>query len=73
MKMCTDHWASLRKAVDDRGMSHLISVNGAKLAERLTEELEGQAPPDSFDPLSSATFQIYGQALKYGGLYLMQG
>ncbi len=41
--------------------------------ERLSEEIEGTAQPYNYDPLLAMNSMIFGEAIKLGGLYLLNG
>lgn len=71
MKFCTNHWEALRKAIEDRGLSHLVAKDGETAASNMKAELEGQKSPQNYDPLMDAHWMITNRALKMGGLYLM--
>lgn len=70
MKFCNPHWEELREAIKSKGMWDLVSRNGEEAVKRLSDE---DKKPESFDPLMSAHNMILGNALKAGGLYLLQG
>ena len=74
MKICQQHWDKLRKAIEDRGLSSFIQTGEQNMAtfEAVAEgtHTEKELP---YDPLMSCNWMIWGQALKAGGLYLMQG
>ena len=65
--MCQAHWSDLRTALDERGLTHLISTSAENLVERM-ESKEDQG----FDPLFSASIEIMAAALRDGGLALLQ-
>ncbi len=69
MKSCQKHWDQLRKAIEDKGLGHLVSKNGKQVAERLKKELKDEHTID--DPLMSAWFAIMNNALESGGAYLL--
>lgn len=85
MKICPDHWARLRAAIDERGLSHLVARSGKEATDRIVAQLEHsvehreslrdamrkQDEAASFDPLLGANFAIFSNALEAGGLYLM--
>lgn len=71
MKFCDAHWQTLRTAINDRGLSHLIAKDGQTAMESAVAELNGQQTDAQYDPLMSATYMIYGNAMRMGGLYLM--
>lgn len=63
MRFCTCHWNSLRKAVDDRGMTHLVARSGEDAVENQVAELEGRATPANWDPLMAAHWAIAGKVM----------
>lgn len=71
MKFCDAHWSELRTAISDRGLMHLVAKDGQTAMESAVAELNGQQTPAQYDPLMSATYMIYGNATRAGGLYLM--
>lgn len=60
MQMCKHHWSMLRKAIQDRGLSHLIAKDAAQL------EKQGG------DPLVSANIAIFGNAMMIFGPEFIQ-
>jgi hypothetical protein len=72
MKMCQPHWDQLRAAIDARGMGHLGAKDSTGALERAQAEVEGTATDKTFDPLMAANFGIFNNALRAGGMYLMQ-
>ncbi len=71
MKMCPTHWAALRKAIDERGLSGLVAGDGKKAHAAMVRELDGVPEPGDWDPLMSANWAIFSEALKCGGLAMM--
>lgn len=71
MRFCIEHWARLRAAIHEKGMSQLVASSGAEAVARLRAELEGTADDSTYDPLMSAHNAITARALQQGGLYLM--
>lgn len=69
MRICPDHWALCRHAIDERGMSGLVANSGEEAMESAVMELRGETPP--FDPLMSMNWYFANAALKAGGLYLV--
>jgi len=71
MKMCMPHWEQLKQAITERGLMPFVSKDGTAAVARLKElGTAGDQPPD---PLLAANFAIWSNALRLGGLYLMQG
>lgn len=59
MNLCEQHWAQLKKAIDERGLTHLISKDGVEAATRLVKGVEeGEASAETFDPLMGASLMI---------------
>lgn len=71
MKICTPHWQLCREAVEQNGLSSLISKDGDELAERLAASMEDPQEVTNFDPLFAMSNHFVCEALKAGGLYLM--
>lgn len=65
MKFCMPHWQALRKAIDDRGLTALISKDGATATQRLKAELQEAPERETFDPLMSAHWGIVNNALRF--------
>lgn len=73
MKMCQPHWDALRKAIEDRGLYHLVAKDGKTAIDNLKAELEGRGDKSNYDPLMTANLMICDTALQMGGLYLLNG
>lgn len=64
MKFCQGHWDRLRKAIDDRGLGHLVAPDGKAAAQQMADQLEradrGEEPftPVNYDPLMAAHWAI---------------
>jgi hypothetical protein len=59
VKFCQGHWDKLRRAIDERGMSHLIAADEKRAVENLKAELEsGRETLTTFDPLMGAHWAI---------------
>lgn len=69
MQLCKEHWERLKKAIADKGMSHLVAKSSEELASRLNKEIKNEHTVH--DPLMAANMGIFGNALQQGGLYLM--
>ena len=69
----------MRRAVDDRALTHLVARDGAKAIENVVGEINGAQPTETFDPLMSMHWAIatnVSQFLSQSGmnpLYLMAG
>ncbi len=63
MKFCQRHWAALRKAIDDLGLTPQVSTSGEEAARRLQDG----AP----DPLMAAHNMILIRCIEYVGPALL--
>jgi hypothetical protein len=70
MRFCADHWASLRAAIDERGLDHLISDGGPELMRRTVDQLKGDDSLNSFDPLMAAHNMILSNVINAAGLVI---
>jgi hypothetical protein len=66
--MCADHWAALRKAIDDRGLTPLVARSGEEAMASTVRQLEGQDTKADFDPLMNANWAIFGAFLHDTGI-----
>ena len=73
MRFCQTHWDRLRAAIDQRGLTPLVSQDGKAAAQRMAEEIEGTASDVSYDPLLDAHNMISHRALELGGLGMLTG
>lgn len=70
MQICKDHWAMMREAIDNKGMSSLVAKDGKAAHENIVSELTvGLQPP--FDPLMSMNWHWMAAAIECGGLAMM--
>lgn len=69
MQFCKDHWDKLRKAIEDRGLSHLVVKSEEAVFENIVAELQGEKVV--YDPLIDCHWMITNKALETGGLYLL--
>ncbi len=70
--MCTQHWESLKAALDARGLSRFVASGGEEAARRVLNELEqGRSTRANFEPLMGAHNLLVGQAFKEYGLGLL--
>lgn len=70
MKYCDKHWAALRAAIDERGLSHLVSRDGKEAMEQMVAELKGKGS-EFIDPLMGAHNLVMIRSLEQGGLEAM--
>lgn len=68
MRMCMGHWTELRQAINDRGLSHLVSQNGQEAAKRMANLSNGSTDPKDFDPLLAAHMAITSYYISHTGL-----
>ncbi len=61
MNWCQPHWDVLRKAVEDRGLSHLIAKDDETALKNTMDNLEGDE--EVFDPLMGSYCRINNQML----------
>jgi len=78
MQICKDHWAMMRQAIDEKGMSSLIAKDGSTAIENEVAQLEaaknGHPEPHKaapFDPLMSMNWYWANSALECGGLAVL--
>ncbi len=64
MRFCLEHWAALREAIEERGLSALVAENGERAAQNTAAELDGQGSIDTFDPLMHAHMAIVAHAME---------
>lgn len=58
LSWCQDHWDRLRREVDDQGMGHLVSKDGAEAARRMAS-----TDPRDIEPLMAIHNNILGRVL----------
>lgn len=80
MQFCSAHWAALRKAIDDRGLTPFVPKDGASAVQQMTTQLrEGGESKQTFDPLMAAHWAIVNNVMGFidrtgnSPLYLMTG
>lgn len=80
MKICADHWKTMREEIEQRGLSGLIAKTGEAAMEAEVRQLEEakatgtvseQTTKETFDPLMSMHWHFTNNALQCGGLYLL--
>lgn len=64
MKFCPEHWASLKAAIDARGLGSLVADSGKEAGENMISELDHGVTIDNFDPLMAAHNQIWAGAMQ---------
>lgn len=73
MKFCDPHYEWMRKAIADRGMAHLVSMDHRQVMEMFRQEVERGLSPEHYDPLMGISFMICNNAVNVGGGYLLTG
>lgn len=75
MKFCKPHWEQLRNAINDRGLTDLVPKTGEEAIERVKKQQAngGKITPETYDPLITAHNMIVANALKAGGIYMLEG
>lgn len=73
MRICVLHWDALKKAIADRGMAHLGVKTGQEAAAQAVNDIEGRGAENVYDPLMSSNYMIWENALRAGGLAMMNG
>jgi hypothetical protein len=71
MKICENHYKSMRKAVQDLGMEHLISKSSEEFFQRKIKNIDSmrlEEDRSNWDPLASMTWNFYGKLLEFRGL-----
>lgn len=76
MRHCPEHWAAMRKAVHDRGMSHLVAGDNKDALARAMREIDahqaGEQPAASdFDPLMAMNWSFTGKLMERLGMSVM--
>jgi hypothetical protein len=71
MKICPSHWEALRQAIDQRGLTPLVSADGAELAQRQADELVQGRSAKTYDPLAAAMWAIFNNGIEAGGAYML--
>jgi hypothetical protein len=69
MQLCTLHWADLKTALDERGLTKFISKDGGVAIKALVAATSGAG--DTFDPLMQASIMIMAQAIQSFGQEIM--
>lgn len=72
MKLCQEHWNELKTAIEQRGLMHLVATSGEKAINQVVTQLNGNDSNQTYDPLMSANFAIWGNALEVYGLAMMR-
>ncbi|HEY6018826.1 MAG TPA: hypothetical protein VIY48_02745 [Candidatus Paceibacterota bacterium] len=72
MQFCDEHWASLREAIDERGLSHLVRdpSESAVLVKEVEDvwELTDPTTIKTFDPIMAAHWAIVANVLNSVGM-----
>jgi hypothetical protein len=71
MKLCQSCWDKLKDAIESRGMMALVAKNGEIACKQVSAQIHGDTSTHNYDPLMSANFAIWNQALSSFGLSMM--
>lgn len=73
LEMCSLHWDKCKEAIRQRGLWHLVSIDGEEVMEKLKDRIENgeESQRSSYDPLVDLNIMLTSEALRCGGLYLM--
>ena len=71
MRICDDHWALCRKAVNQRGMACLVAFDGKTGLENIDRGSRGEGRTQPFHPLMSLNCHFTTRALRFRGLALL--
>jgi hypothetical protein len=72
MKFCEAHFAGLRKAIDERGLTQFVAQSGRECAARLVRQGTEGITLETFEPLIGVHNQIIAVALDVVGPDVMQ-
>lgn len=72
MKLCDDHWLQLKQAIDDRGLGPFVAKDEEQGVDNLLSQIQGTDTKENYDPLMSATYMIWGNALESFGIGIIQ-
>lgn len=69
MTLCERHWQALREAIEERGMSALITSDADTLGKRVMQGIKsGHESVASFDPLMTGFMLIMGNTIELLGV-----
>jgi hypothetical protein len=72
MKICQQHWNTLRAKIEASPYAWMISSSRAEAVERAAKDIEDKLEPQNFDPLMACNIIVWTHAIKVGGLRMMQ-
>lgn len=64
MRICMDHWAKLKTAIEQRGLMPLVAGSGVEAAGRMAAASRGVVTLENFEPLLQANMAILGDAIE---------
>jgi hypothetical protein len=73
MRICNPHWQTLKQALVERGLDHLGVKTGEEVVAQAVNEIEGRGAENEYNPLMSCNYMIWENALRVGGLAMMNG
>lgn len=71
MRFCSDHWATLKDAIRERGLYDLVASDGTQAAKNMAAEMTEGPAITNFDPLMTAHNAILANAMDAAGLAIM--
>jgi len=57
--MCESHWVLCRKAIQKRGLSHLVSKTQKEAVSRIKKDMRSETPTRDYDPMLHLVMFIY--------------
>jgi hypothetical protein len=73
MQFCAKHWVDLRTAIEDRGLLQFVNKDAISASKEVSAAFKKERDEKQpYDPLLSANFAIWTNALRAGGLYMMK-
>ncbi len=80
MKFCIPHWAAIRKAVDDKGLTPFVAKDGKVAVQQMAKQIkDGDVTKATFDPLMTCHWAIINNVMRLidesgnNPLYLLAG
>lgn len=71
MRFCDAHWGKLRAAIAERGLAHLVAVDGCRAVANAAAEMTAGRTVTNFDPLMGAHWAIVNRVMDVTGLAVM--
>lgn len=71
MQPCTEHWAAMRKKIQDLGLWAFVAGSPEEAHARAFREIGGEVKAGDWDPLMSMLMNFNSRVLASSGLYVM--